>query len=367
MPEYSLKSGIGGLADILYLWRMNIHRYTALIGILLLLGLQGGCGGPSGPPETTFYYWKTVYDTDSAEQAALRHLGAGRIFIRMMDVDNQGPNGAAIPVSAITFKAPLPDTLAVVPVVYVVNNVLKDLSTDKLNALAANICHFVNGKMGQAGKSGFDELQIDCDWTATTRANYFALLEALRAQVSDTVRLTATLRLHQVRNLRSSGIPPVNRVLLMCYNMGNLRQPGDHNSILDLNEMEVYLKNFLSDYPLPVDIALPLFSWSVVFRNDEYAGISKRLNPVFLSDTAIFAHQEGTSLYRLKTAMPDAGLREGDVVRREETRWGDLSAAAGFLAKYKRKEKFTLLFYHLDNQVLKVFSDEQLQEILHRF
>lgn len=315
----------------------------------------------------SYYYWKTVYNPDSAERSAIRNVGANRIFVRIMDVDNQGPNGEAIPVSAITFKDPLPDTLAVVPVVYIVNNVLKEQSADQLEVLAANLCRFVSGKMKQAGKQGFDELQIDCDWTATTRDNYFMLLEAMRARVSDTVRLTSTLRLHQVRNLRSSGIPPVDRVLLMCYNMGNLRQAGDHNSILDLSEMEVYLKDFLSEYPLPVDIALPLFSWSVVFRNNEYAGISKRLNPVLLSDTAIFSREEGTSLYRLKTMLPDAGLRKGDVVRREETRWEDLSAAADFLAKHKRKEKFTLLFYHLDNQVLTNFSDEQIQQILHRF
>ena len=346
---------------------MDFRRSTTLVAMFLLSLLYAACGGSSTPADTSYYYWKTVYSPDSTEQAGIRNVGARRIFIRIMDVDNQGPQGEAIPVSAITFREPLPDTLAVVPVVYIVNNVLKELPSHKLDSLAANICHFVSGKLKQAGKPGFDELQIDCDWTATTRDAYFGLLEAIRARVSDTVRMTATLRLHQVRNLRSSGIPPVNRVLLMCYNMGNLRQPGDHNSILDLNEMEVYLKDFLSEYPLPVDIALPLFSWSVVFRNDAYAGISKRLNPVLLSDTAIFAHEEGTSLYRLKTALPDAGLRQDDVVRREETRWEDLSEAADFLAKHKRTEKFTLLFYHLDNQVLKVFSDEQLQEIVHRF
>lgn len=346
---------------------MHFLRYIPVIGILLLSLLCGGCGRLKPPVAASYYYWKTVYNPDSAEQSAIRNVGANRIFVRIMDVDNQGRNGEAIPVSAVSFAIPLPDTLDVVPVVYIVNNVLKEQSADQLEVLAANISRFVSGKLKQAGKRGFDELQIDCDWTATTRDNYFTLLAAIRSQVSDTVRLTATLRLHQVRNLRSSGIPPADRVLLMCYNMGNLRQYGDHNSILDLGEMEVYLKDFLSEYPLPVDIALPLFSWSVVFRNHAYAGISKRLNPMLLSDTAIFAPHGGTSLYRLKTTLPDAGLRKGDVVRREETRWEDLSAAADFLAKHKRKEEFTLLFYHLDSQLLKVFSNEQLQEIVHRF
>ncbi len=341
-----------------------IYRFSYLVCIVIL---AGACGYHTGKVEPSFYYWKTVYQPDSIEKNAVKSIAANRLFIRMMDIDTQGPNGEAIPVSAITFPGPLPDTVAVVPVVYIVNQVLYDLSETERDSLAARIYRFVKGKVRQAGKQDFTELQLDCDWTATTRDTYFDLLAALREQVGDTVRLTATLRLHQVRNRRSSGIPPVDRVLLMCYNMGNLRQPGEHNSILDLHEMETYLKEFLPDYPLPVDIALPLFSWSVVFRDGQYAGISKRLDPRLLSDTARFAHREGSALYRLKVSLPEAGLRAGDVVRREETRWKDLRSAADFLAVHKRREDFTLLFYHLDSQVLQAFSNEQLQEIIDRF
>ena len=284
-----------------------------------------------------------------------------------MDVDTQGPNGEAIPVSAVNFAQPLPDTVAIVPVVYIMNNVLTTLSGSQPDSLAARIYRFVQGKVNLAGKTGFAELQIDCDWTQTTRDAYFNFLNALRTQLDDSIRLSATLRLHQVRNLRSSGIPPVDRVLLMCYNMGNLRLPGEHNSILDLREMDTYLTGFLKDYPLPLDVALPLFSWSVVFRNGQYAGISKRLDPASLTDTTRFSHQTGSSLYQARMALPEAGLRHGDVVRREETRWKDLLAAANLLAAHRRPEDMTLLFYHLDSQVLEPFSHEQLQEIIHRF
>ena len=347
---------------------MHPRWRSALIIILLLPLVYGACRrGTPLRPEASFYYWKTVYRPDSAEQASLRNIGAGRVFIRIMDIDNQGANGEAIPVSAVTFAEPLPDTLAAVPVVYIVNNVLKGQSAGQLETLAANISRFVSGKMKQAGKAGFDEIQVDCDWTATTRDNYFTLLEALRIHMGDSVRLTSTLRLHQVRNRRSSGIPPVDRVLLMCYNMGNLRQYGDHNSILDLQEMHTYLDGFLGDYPLPMDIALPLFSWPVIFRNQQYIGISKRLDTQLLADTGLFDHGAGTRLYSLAADLPEAGLRRGDVVRYEETQWDDLTAAAAFLAEHKRKEPFTLLFYHLDSQVLTNFSNEQLQEIVHRF
>ncbi len=346
---------------------MEIRHACWLIGLIGVMIATIACDGQQNTVAASFYYWKTTYEPDSIEKHALAQIEAKQLFVRIMDIDTQGPQGEAVPVSAITFREPLPDSVAIVPVVYIVNNVLKEFSSVQQDELAGRLIDFVTAKVGQAGKTGFDELQIDCDWTASTREAYFGLLEALRTRMADSVRLTATLRLHQVRNQRSSGIPPVDRALLMCYNMGNLRKPGEHNSIMDLHEMETYLKDFLAEYPLPMDIALPLFSWSVVFREGQYAGISKRLDPAMLQDTAVFSRNGESSLYQLKVTLPAAGLRRGDVVRREETRWENLSAAADFLAKHKRKEKFTLLFYHLDNQVFKSFSDEQLQEIVHRF
>jgi len=363
----SLKIAIAGNTRFVYLWTMEIRHVCRLIGLIGVMIALIACDRRHHGATASFYYWKTAYEPDRIEKHALAQIGAKRLFVRIMDIDTQGPQGEAVPVSAITFREPLPDSLAIVPVVYILNNVLKDLSAGQQEELAGRIIDFVTAKVKQAGKTGFDELQIDCDWTASTRDAYFGFLKAIRARMADSVRLSATLRLHQVRNRRSSGVPPVDRTLLMCYNMGNLRKPGEHNSIIDLREMDTYLKDFLSEYPLPMDMALPLFSWSVVFRKGQYTGISKRLDPQMLSDTSVFARDAESSLYRLKVALPAAGLQQGDVVRREQTRWEDLSAAADFLARYKRKERFTLLFYHLDNQVFKSFSDEQLQEIVHRF
>ncbi|HWL00333.1 MAG TPA: hypothetical protein VNQ55_10315, partial [Parapedobacter sp.] len=133
---------------------MHFSRYIPVVGMLLLSLLCGGCGQSQPPVAASYYYWKTVYNPDSTERSAIRNAGANRIFVRIMDVDNQGPNGEAIPVSAVSFKEPLPDTLAVVPVVYIVNNVLKEVPSNKLDALATNICRFVSGKLKQAGKQG---------------------------------------------------------------------------------------------------------------------------------------------------------------------------------------------------------------------
>jgi hypothetical protein len=149
--------------------------------------------------------------------------------------------------------------------------------------------------------------------------------------------------------------------------MGNLRKYGMQNSILDMKEMTTYLKDFLGSYPLPIDVALPLFSWSVVFRDKQYVGISKHLDSWSLADTSLFYRQEGTPLYHLKRNLPKAGLRVNDVIRKEEVSVQDLFAASDFLSRYLPRKYLKVLFYHLDADLLNRFSDEQLQEIIDRF
>jgi len=203
-----------------------------------------------------------------------------------------------VPVSPILFKDKLPGAVQIVPVVFIVNNILKTLTRPQLKGLAGNILRFVNGKVVQAGKTSINELQIDCDWTATTRDNYFYLLNQLKLNPQlNHKTLSATLRLHQLKNQVGSGIPPVDRVMLMCYNMGNLRKYGSQNSILELSELKKYLGNNISAYPLPADIGLPLFKWAVAFRNKEYAGISKRIKIVDLNNKNQFIFI-GNNIYK---------------------------------------------------------------------
>jgi hypothetical protein len=218
-------------------------------------------------------------------------LHCNKLYVRIMDVD-AGDNGP-IPVSPITFKDKIPEDVEMVPVVFIVNQVLKNQTNQQLNDLASKIAYFVNGKVSQSGKTYFEELQIDCDWTQTTRDQYFYLLERIKANKHlKNKKLSATLRLHQLKNQQRNGIPPVDRVMLMCYNMGNLRKYGTQNSILEQSELEKYMNNNLSVYPIPVDIGLPIFSWAVVFRQKQYLGIAKRLQSESFSDTKLFKSKE---------------------------------------------------------------------------
>lgn len=310
--------------------------------------------------QTSFYYWKTVYEHNPVEQKYFNALHCRKLYLRIMDVD-AGDNGIT-PVSPVSFKNAIADSVQLVPVVFIVNQVLITQTHQQLNDLAGKIAYFVTGKVRQSGKRSFGELQIDCDWTRSTRENYFYLLNRIRSHPDlKNKTVSATLRLHQLKNQQSSGIPPVNRVMLMCYNMGNLRKYGRQNSILEQAELEKYVGDNLANYPMPVDIGLPIFSWAVVFRQKQYAGIAKRLNLFALHDRKIF-EETAPNFYTLKVDMPAYGLKSGDEIRWEAVPPNQLAAAAEYLQKFVSSNIINIIYFHLDEQTLSQYPLESLEK-----
>lgn len=280
-----------------------------------------------------------------------------------MDVDFDENGTEPVPVSPIVFKDKLPDSIQIVPVVFIVNEVLKTRTKLQLQDLAKHISAFVNAKVQQAGKHDYQELQIDCDWTTSTREKYFYLLNQLEAQpILKGKQFSATLRLHQLKNQKGSGIPPVNSVMLMCYNMGNLRAYGPQNSILQLSELRKYLGNNAKHYSLPFAVGLPLFEWAVAFRDQQYIGISKKIKIGDLNDKNQFNFR-GNNIYRAITDLTPYGLHKDDEIRWETVPVADLQAAAKYLSTYINTDTLDIIYYHLDETSLKKYSYEDLEGV----
>ncbi len=328
------------------------YKYILFL-IILLIGCQ-----QKREVNTTFYYWKTVYKQNADESRYLQQLRSKKLYVRIMDVDGQNE---PIPVAPISFADRLPDSLDIVPVVFIVNDVFKNKSEAQVRQLAANVMRFVKGKVGQAGKKGYGELQLDCDWTAGTKAPYFMFLTEM-AKLNKGITLSATLRLHQLKNQAGMGIPPVGKVLLMCYNMGNLRKYGKQNSILEVAELQKYAGKNLGYYPMPIDVGLPLFGWAVAFRNGQYIGISKRLAPTDLKNPALFGF-DAEGLYQAKTDLPQFGLKKNDEIRYEESKPAQVREVAQYLSRYLSEKPLNLVFYHLDSAILKNHPAHELEKI----
>lgn len=338
------------------------------ISILVIIALLFTTCKPKVPVQSTFYFWRTQYKNQKSETEYLNHFKSKLLYVRIMDVNLNPDTQEPVPVSPINFNDSLPNKIGIVPVVYIVNSVFNNLDENQSKLLANRVVKFIEAKVKQSGKQNYHELQIDCDWTQTTRNKYFNFINLLQQNpLIKGKELSVTLRLHQVKNLVSSGIPPVKKVMLMCYNMGNLRKYGEQNSILDMNEMETYLKYNLEKYPLKIDVALPLFSWAVVFRKKQYAGISKHIDRTILANKKLFSKRKNTILYNLLMDYPEAGLKQNDVIRWEETTTTDLLLASNFLSRYLKPDERNLVFYHLDTDLLKTFNHDDLQKVIDNF
>ena len=160
-------------------------------------------------------------------------------------------------------------------------------------------------------------------------------------------------------------MPPVDRGLLMCYNMGNLKDPATLNSILETNELKKYTGS-LSTYPLPLDIALPLFEWKVLFRNNIYKGLIQTLPDSLL--TSSFTKKEKNRITILKdTLLAGYDLKKNDVLRNEKSDYPEIISTAEEINKLLLNNTLTVSLFHLDSLTLSKYSTYELENIYSSF
>lgn len=211
------------------------------------------------PHDHTFYYWRTNLSLNQQEKLALEKSKVPFLYTRFFDIDKI--DGKFQPVGILTKDSSFKTEKKIVPVVFIKNEIFYDIKIDEIAFLAKSIQKLVSSKGRELQLNMSDEIQIDCDWTAGTNKEYFQLLKILKNISGKTI--TCTLRLHQVKDRSLTGIPPVEKVYLMCYATSSPLKDDGKNSILDVPTLKNYL-NILNRYPLKVDIALPIYSWGIV-------------------------------------------------------------------------------------------------------
>jgi hypothetical protein len=214
--------------------------------------------------------------------------------------------------------------------------------------------------MDGAGLKSVAELQFDCDWTASTSAKYFLLLSNIK-KIQPGILLSATIRLHQIKYSGKTGIPPVDRGLLMCYNMGNLKNPATKNSIIETAELQKYTGT-LASYALPLDIGLPLFSWQVLFRNNSYKGLIENL-PDSILQSDLF--EKNGNRYRLlrDSVIYGYALQKDDVLRDEQSEYKEILHTAAVVSSSIKNTPCRVSLYHLDSVILKKYSLHELETV----
>lgn len=326
------------------------------------------CIGCKNAPEKSavtpvFYYWKSALTISSFEKTMLDSLHCHQLFVRCLDLGIDPASGEIQPVAGLETvdTAGLRD-VSLVPCVYVVNAVFKKegLDTDELARQTA--AHIRRVFAEQLPGKTFDAIQVDCDWTGQTQRIYFEFLKKLNALFPDK-QLTCTIRLHQYKFPTNTGVPPVDRGTLMLYNTGDIGDYYEENSIFFPGDAEKYLQN-AQPYPLPLDVALPLFSWAVVYSDQSFLSILSGLTRAdFSQNPHFFAESPNRFAVRTGTYLEGHYLRPGDAVRVETITPELLEAAAKLAQRVRAKELGTIAFFALDSATLARFPVQSLDSI----
>jgi hypothetical protein len=284
-----------------------------LIGTVMLLAvlLTTGCKQSEMPQENAVYYWRTEWRTDSVERAFLQQYHINKVYCRYFDVVLNN-DGEPIPNATIRFVQGQQEGLKLIPTVFITENSMHQPHKGLAKKLVDRIV-----QMNETNDiSGVDEIQIDCDYTARNRKNYYDFLQQVRDEAQKHgMQLSTTIRLHQL----AMPIPPVDYGVLMIYNTGDPNKFNERNPILDMRDVEPYLR-YLADYELPLAAAYPTFRW---IRNFE---------GVHLEHTV-----EADEILKVKAAM-----------------------------EKKRPElRHTILTYHLDKDNINHYKPETYEAIYH--
>lgn len=335
--------------------------------LLIVLLVTGACKERETDRtiERSFYYWRSVFNLNAVEKRALDVLKISKLYVKYFDVVWSEEKKSAMPVAKILFKdedTGRPTVCKIVPVVFITNECMYKLSQNEIGGLAKNIIQLIEQLDTTKNMASAAEWQIDCDWTATTKENYFLLLKLLKQHTVATQKiLSATIRLYQCKYLQKTGVPPVDKGLLMCYNMGNLKNLKTTNSIIETKELEKYTGT-LNSYPLALDVALPLFDWKVLFRNKAYAGLIQMLPEQALKNKAV--KQTGNYFEIVAdTVIKGYAFKQGDVLRDEQSDIQEVLGVCKVIGTQLKTTELAVSLYHLDSITLSKYTLHELEKV----
>ncbi len=322
---------------------------------LCLIGGFYACTNPAKNRATAFYYWQTTFRLSDLEVRYLDSLHCQTLYIKFMDIGRAAETGEIQPFAQLDVA----DTSGlsgrqIVPTVFITNEVFKNISAEKTDRLAQKTATSLANIAKRCPTNSIGSCyQFDCDWTPTTQGAFFSFLQKIRAYLPTGSRLSATIRLHQYKFPNQTGVPPVDRGMLMLYNTGDLEDPAEVNSIFQPAAARRYIVGAPARYPLPLDVVLPIFSWALVFRDDEFWKIIPDPSPTAWADTSRF-EPLGTGRFRIRQGTFAGGhyLRPDDWLRVETIPPSLLREAAYLATETDLANDATVAFFHLDSSTV---------------
>ena len=288
------------------------------------------------------YYWSTTWNMDSSKIDFIQKHHIQRLYVRYFDVVKD-ERGEMMPNATLQFDLPtesktsssIPQGIEIIPVVYIVNECFK--KPIPLQAICRQLASKILTRILQICEANDvavpQEIQIDCDWTASTQETYFNFLKNLREKAQfKNIQISATIRLHQL----SMTPPPVDRGILMMYNTGDAKLLKCQKPILDMKDVAPYIQQ-LANYPLKLSAAYPLFRWNILFRDGKFVGI---------------IHEDD-----------DFPILPGDSIVVRQPEMADIMEAIKSINSHNKEINNEVILFDLNNSNIKRFSSEDYEKI----
>ena len=360
----------------------HINKSAAgIVWITLVCLLAVSCGkkwdtfNAQDRSHRSVYYWKTTFDISAEDSLFLHEHSINRIYLRMFDVDVEynpsKDSQAAVPIATTKFRSARPDSIEIVPTVFITLDALRfhEDSEDKFAALIVkrvlNMCSY--NDLGP-----ISEIQFDCDWTETTKAMYDNLCTSAGKILHEQgIALSGTIRLHQVEQAEY----PFDRGVLMLYNTGAIKDPETDNSIISYRDVRKYLgvesriKKFnkaRKDNCPVIDFAYPTFCWGVAFERDgSFDGIIPVLD--FESLPELQKVKDGvfkvTEYCHFGKDYKGIWLTKGQTVRAEYSDFSEVMKVKE-LVESALGTSGSNIIYHLDSKNLSRYESDEIEKIL---
>ncbi|WP_394774840.1 hypothetical protein [Flavobacterium sp.] len=376
-----------------------------IIFILLFAALNGAtCEKEEHEVVRSFCYWKTDLNFQKEDDSLIRNLKLQHMYVRFFDVDWNPYAKEPLPVATIHDIRLNESNPEITPSIFITNEVVLQSNKKQLDSLAARIAkrvQIIGEKINETKadnvansivypkdyykqenykrinydsvkaielgklKVDFKEILIDCDWTEKSKDNYFYLLKQIKKGFP-TAQISATIRLWQYKYASKAGIPPVDKGLLMCYNLTKPEDFNSKNSIGTSEELAQYITH--DQYKLKLDIALPLYSWAVVFRGNQFKGILSDYDQ--LRNDSIKLKKISSEKYVLEddVLIGQTYLRNGDEIRIEKISEKELEEMISIVkSKIKIDNQTKVTFFSFDKKYIDDYGTQNISSYYESF
>ncbi|EJL59206.1 hypothetical protein [Flavobacterium sp. CF136] len=374
--------------------------------VLLFVVLSSGSCEKEHETEVirSFCYWKTDLSFDKEDDSIIKDMKVSHLYVRFFDVDWNPFSKEPLPVATIHDIRLNESNPEITPSVFITNEVVLKSDKKQLDSLAIQITkriQQIGNKMNEIKaesiaykivypqnynnkkdfkqlnydsvksvelaklKVDFKEILLDCDWSEKSKENYFYLLQKIKKEIP-TSNLTATIRLWQYKYAEKSGIPPVDKGLLMCYNVSKPEDFQTKNSIGTSDELAQYITH--NQYKLKLDIALPLYSWAVVFRGNKFKGILSDYEQLMNDTIKLKKSASDKYILRDDILIGQTYLRNGDEIRIEKISDDELDKMISIIKdKIQIDNRTRVTFFSFDKKYINDYGTQNISSYYARF